>query len=628
MTSLDYRSLGLKVGLEIHQQLSAGKLFCSCPCELSDIIKRRFNRQLRPSQSEMGEVDQAALEEAQKKLRFTYESTPFDCIVEADEEPPHSVNNKAVRTTLIFSRMVDARPVDEIQFMRKIVIDGSNTTGFQRTALVSTKGKMKVGGKNIGIETICLEEDAARRIAEEDHNVVFRLDRLGIPLIEIATSPDIETPEETREVAERLGTLLRATRSVRRGIGSIREDINVSISGGARVEVKGVQELDLLPSYVHNEALRQLALIDVKKELSRHNIKEVQGGKIDISKLLSKTKSRVLSESLANGGIILVTLLQGFAGLLRPDERGVKRLGVDMAAHAKVAGVGGIFHSDELPGYGITEKEVEVIRSELGADKMDCFVMVADSAEKASAALDRVIERARQALVGVPEETRDPLPDGTTAYSRPLPGRERMYPETDVPPFPITNSLMLEVEKQLPEYPDEIIKRLREEHSLSKEQAETLVKNGYDIDFDGMIKAGISPKLAARTLIHTLPELESEGLDVSQLKLPILIDLLFRVESGAFAKEAVPMLLRRMVEQHEGIEEAIGRLDLSGVGESEVENVIDKLLEEKRALVLERGERCVSPLMGLVMKELRGKADGKLVNTMLLQKVRKILTES
>jgi len=272
MPSPDYRALGLKVGLEIHQQLSTGKLFCSCPCDLSEQVVKRFMRLLRPSQSEMGEIDRAALEEAQKNLRFTYESTPIDCLVEADEEPPHPVSGEAVRTTLILARMLDAHPVDEIEIMRKIVIDGSNTGGFQRTALIATDGSMEVDGKKISISNICLEEDAARRIKEEGREIVFRLDRLGIPLIEIATGPEIETPEEAKRVAERLGSLLRATRRVRRGIGSIREDLNVSITGGARGEIKGVQELYLLPQYVDNEVLRQGALIEVSRELSKRGI--------------------------------------------------------------------------------------------------------------------------------------------------------------------------------------------------------------------------------------------------------------------------------------------------------------------------------------------------------------------
>jgi len=622
-----YRSVGLMVGIEIHQQLSTGKLFCSCPCGLSEIVAKRFDRSLRPSVSEMGEIDRAALEEAQKRLRFTYEATDFDCLVEADEEPPHSASEKAIRTTLLFSRMVGATPIEEIQFMRKIVIDGSNTSGFQRTALVSMGGKLDVNGKSIGIDTVCLEEDAARRIAEEGQSVIFRIDRLGIPLIEIATAPDIKTPEEARDVAERLGALLRATKMVRRGIGSIREDLNVSIADGARVEIKGVQELALIPDYVEREVKRQQALIAARDELAKRGIKEVPDAKVDITKKLSKTGSRVIQKAISSGGVVLAVKLPGFSGLMRPDPDDVKRLGREMAFHAKVAGVGGLFHSDELPDYGITDDDVGMIRTAVGAGEGDGFALVADSAEKASAALDRVIARARQALVGVPEETRDPLPDGTSAYSRPLPGRARMYPETDVPPIKVGKEKIAEIERMIPELPESIVKRLQEKHSLSKEQAEALVKSGFDSLFDEMLAAGLPSKLVARTLINTMPELESEGLDVGLLTKEMLTDVISRVERGSFSKEGVPQLLKRMIECNERADDAMSALRLCGADNSQVEAVIDRILAEKRDFILERRERAAAPIMGLVMKELRGKADGKLLNELLTMKINKILGE-
>jgi len=622
-----YESIGLMVGIEIHQQLSTGKLFCSCPCGLSEVVSKRFDRALRPSLSEMGEIDRAALEEAQKRLRFTYEATEFDCLVEADEEPPHSASERAIRTTLLFSKMVGATPVDEIEFMRKIVIDGSNTSGFQRTALVSMNGKLEMDGKSIGIDTVCLEEDAARRIAEDGQNVIFRIDRLGIPLIEIATAPEMKTPEEVREVAERLGTLLRATRMVRRGIGSIREDLNVSIAGGARVEIKGVQELALIPDYVQKEIMRQQALIAVKEELGKRGVNEIPDSKVDVTARLSKSESRVLQKAVAGGGVILAVKLPGFSGLMRPDENDVKRLGREMAFHAKVAGVGGLFHSDELPDYGIADEEVRIVRTAIGAGDRDGFVIVADTKAKASAALDRVIARARQALAGVPEETRDPLPDGTSAYSRPLPGRARMYPETDVPPIKVTDEMMTQIDRLIPELPEGIVKRLQEKHSLSREQAEALVKSGFDSLFDEMLSAGLPSKLVARTLINTLPELEREGLDVGILTKEALADVLGRVDRGSFSKEGVPQLLKQMIEHEESADEAAEALRLCGASGSQIEEIMDRILADKRDFIIERRERAVAPIMGLVMKELRGKADGKLLNDLLTAKINKILGE-
>ncbi|MCJ2562739.1 MAG: Glu-tRNA(Gln) amidotransferase GatDE subunit E, partial [Candidatus Thermoplasmatota archaeon] len=211
---MDYAGLGLKVGLEIHQQVDTNKLFCDCPSELREDTSGSFMRRLRPTQSELGEVDRAAIEEARKKLKFIYQPLGTTCLVEADEEPPHRGNEAAIDVALEMALLLGAKPVDEIHFMRKIVIDGSNTAGFQRSALVAMNGRLEVGSKTIPIPMIGLEEDAARKIEQREDSVVYRLDRLGIPLVEISTGPVIESPEEAMKVALRLGSLLRATKKV------------------------------------------------------------------------------------------------------------------------------------------------------------------------------------------------------------------------------------------------------------------------------------------------------------------------------------------------------------------------------------------------------------------------------
>src|SRR5207244_9650315 len=232
-------ALGLRAGLGVHQQPATHKLSGEDGSALRDTADgQRFRRRLRPTQSERGEVDAAALEEAKRRLTFVYEATPNSCLVEADEEPPHPPNPEALDIALEIALLLDADPVNEVDFMRKIVIDGSNTAGFQRSGLVALDGRLEVNGKRIGVPTTLLEEDAARKLGESEAEVVYRLDRLGIPLVEIATTPNIETPEEAREVALAFGSLLRATRKVKRGIGTIREDVNVSIEGGARIEIK------------------------------------------------------------------------------------------------------------------------------------------------------------------------------------------------------------------------------------------------------------------------------------------------------------------------------------------------------------------------------------------------------
>ncbi len=272
---MDWDKLGLKMGLEIHQQLdSKSKLFCPCSCNLTDKeAEYEIFRNLRPTQSELGKIDRAAFEEARRKLRFKYQAYSQEtCLVEADEEPPHPLNEEAFELASIIASLLNMRIVDEFHTMRKQVIDGSNTGGFQRTGLVATDGFLETPHGKVKIENLCLEEDAARRIENTPDGVTFRLDRLGIPLVEITTDPSIHHPEQVKEVAYQLGQVLRSTR-VKRGLGTIRQDLNISINEGARVEIKGVQDLDLMPEMVEREVTRQIKLVEIREELKKRNAK-------------------------------------------------------------------------------------------------------------------------------------------------------------------------------------------------------------------------------------------------------------------------------------------------------------------------------------------------------------------
>jgi len=305
----------VKCGLEIHQQLATKKLFCDCDSELSDEVLYRFERVLRPTQSELGEIDRAALEESLKHRRFIYEVTPNSCLVEADEEPPHELNREALEIALKIALMLNAQILDEIHVMRKIVIDGSNTSGFQRTALIAVNGYLETSFGRIGIPTICLEEEAARKIEEDDDKVVYRLDRLGIPLVEISTSPDMKSGEEVREVAARIGYILRATKKVRRGVGTIRQDINISIGEG-RVEIKGASRLNMIPKWVNNEIERQKMLRDIARILQDRDAK-VEEKIYDLTDIFENTESRIIKNTLKRGGKILGIKLIGFQGVLK-----------------------------------------------------------------------------------------------------------------------------------------------------------------------------------------------------------------------------------------------------------------------------------------------------------------------
>jgi Glu-tRNA(Gln) amidotransferase subunit E-like FAD-binding protein len=269
MAELNYKELGLKCGIECHQQLEGHKLFCNCLTEIrKDNPDFKIIRRLRASAGEEGKVDQAALHEQKKQKYFVYQGyNDINCDVEVDEEPPHPINQEALKAALMVAKMLNCEIVDEIQVMRKTVIDGSNTSGFQRTMLIGMHGFVEVNNKKIGIDTICLEEEACQIIERKKEYDAYNLSRLGIPLIEIATKPDISTPEEAKEVAAKLGMILRSTGACKRGIGTIRQDINLSIKAGARIEIKGFQDLRSIPKIMNYEIERQLKLIKQGKKV-------------------------------------------------------------------------------------------------------------------------------------------------------------------------------------------------------------------------------------------------------------------------------------------------------------------------------------------------------------------------
>ncbi|MCX9013861.1 MAG: Glu-tRNA(Gln) amidotransferase subunit GatE, partial [Candidatus Methanoperedens sp.] len=359
--SHDYRALGLKSGLEIHQQLDTKeKLFCGCPTILRDTKDSIFEffRYLRPTQSEMGMVDRAALEEVKVTRKFIYKAYDTTCLVENDEEPPRELNPEAVNLALMIGRMLNMSIVNELYTMRKIVIDGSNTSGFQRTGLVATDGYLESKEGRVGVDVLCLEEEAAQKVEDMGDSVLYSLDRLGIPLVEIGTAPDIVSPKHAREVAELIGMILRSTGRVKRGLGTIRQDINVSIAEGARVEVKGVQALDLIETIVEREVTRQVALLGIKKELKEQGA-SVSDNIVDVSQLFANSGSKVIKKAIDKKGVVLAVNLPGFSGIVGRELQPGRRLGTEFSDRAKKSGVGGIFHTDELPNYGITEEEIK-----------------------------------------------------------------------------------------------------------------------------------------------------------------------------------------------------------------------------------------------------------------------------
>ena len=630
-----YAKLGLMVGLELHQQLDTKrKLFCHCPTTIrEEDPDGSFVRRLRPTQSEMGEVDPAALFEFQRNKRFCYEYyNDTTCLVEADEEPPHDLCEEAVDICLTMSEFLKSSPVDEIHPMRKIVIDGSNTTGFQRTTIIANGGIVIVGDKKIGIQTICLEEDAARKIADDDKNNmrIYRLDRLGIPLIEIATDPDIRTPDEAQEVALALGLLLRSTGNVKRGLGTIRQDVNVSIKDGAIIEIKGFQQLDMLSTLVEYEAQRQEKLLEIKDTLKARGIstKDIKSKIVDITSVFEKSDSKVIKQAIKTGGVVYAVKLPGFANLIGIEVQPNRRLGTELSDYAKFwGGVGGIFHTDELPKYGITDSDVSQVRKLVHANEEDAVVLVASSKEKCKDALESVIERARSAIEGVPAETRTPLPDGTSKYARPRPGSSRMYPETDVRPVKVTESLLKRIKKNMPETIEHREKRFIKEYELSPDLAYQITRSQNLDLFEQIVKeTKVSPTLIAATLENTVVSLHRDSVPTENLTDRHFLTMFHSIAKREISTEAIPTILSFFAEKPKSsIEKAIESTGLVMASSGEVEDIIKKIVSEREEFIREQGERSVGGLMGIAMQELRGKADGKTVKELLEKEVQTLL---
>ena len=572
--------MALKAGLEIHQQLNCGKLFCNC--DASDIGKNLlFRRKLHATSSEMGEVDIAAKTE-QIKL-FTYYNKSCNCLIYADEEPPRGPNEDAVRIALQFAKLVGAKVVEEMHFMRKVVVDGSNTSGFQRTGLIATGGEIEYNGKILELDQLCLEEDSCRH-GDENHE--YLLDRLGIPLLEITTKPQLNDSKDVQSAAKAIGRLLRAC-NVRRGLGTIRQDVNVSVNNGQRVELKGFQDLSSMPKVVENEVKRQTTLNKIEK------------GNIDKVTVVNDCFKEKKEFALA----LRIDDWKGILGNKNSPKNHV-RMGKELADYAKRAGMNGIMHSDELPAYGIDGDETNRIKRKLKCKENDAFILIFGEEKKVKNAMNLMIERIR--TKGVPAEVRKVTPENLTKYLRPMPGASRMYPETDIAPFQISG---INVSK--PKTLDEREKNL----PLNDEESKQLVNRELDEKFNYLNDKYEIPKLISRILLHTLPQLKDEGENISMGDLEKVL-VLFK--DGVLVKEGIPYALIQS-SNNEEIKINSGNID------DEVSEFIDDLIKDKVQFIKERGMGAVGALMGPVMSEFRGKMDGGDINKILMKKIEEIL---
>ncbi|MCX8174657.1 MAG: Glu-tRNA(Gln) amidotransferase subunit GatE [Candidatus Micrarchaeota archaeon] len=580
----------MKCGIEIHQRIAGRKLFCNCvPLEEPQGEKAAFSRYLHAVRSELGELDAAARLEQMRGRRIIYEAPLCSsCLVEADEEPPHSLNPEALFAVLVFCSLLSSKPVDEVHIMRKNVIDGSNTSGFQRTAIVGIGGVVKTSFGQVPIETVCIEEESAGILpSQKESTAGYELSRLGIPLVEIATAPVFSSGRQAQEAALAIGSLLRKTGLVCRGIGTIRQDINVSIPGGARVEIKGVQELSMIEKTVELEAERQKALLSIIEALKqRPQPLCFDEAFVDLTEIFSETSCQLISKSAKSGARVFGLRLPSHEGLLGTKIAPDRRYGTELADYARTAGVRGLVHSDEeLSKYGLSDDEIAEVRMALSVQKGDAFVLVVGEAKKAQMALGEVLRRAK--MLSLPEETRKANPDGTSSYLRPLPGRARMYPETDIPPVEITAEMLADCAwavKQLlreEEEKESLLSSIPQELSKQLSSARGLL--GGDLPnpelsaFCSAIKAGVEPKLAASAITNVLQALKREGADTKKISQERLLDALLAVKQGSVAKAALGEVLREMCASPQASAlQAAKKLDLLRISGKELEALLQK----------------------------------------------------
>lgn len=624
-----FRNLGLKCGLEIHQQLNTDKkLFCRCKAVMhKDKPSAVILRHMRPTLSELGEYDGTALMEFKTKKNVFYQLyNDTVCTYEMDDTPPFHLNRQALDIALEIALLLNCSIVDEIHISRKQYLDGSIPTGFQRTGIIGVDGWIPYKNRKIGIIQLGLEEDACREISDIGHNITFKTDRLSIPLVEVVTSPDIQTPTEAGEVAALIGRLLRSTRKVRRGLGSIRQDVNVSIEGGTRVELKGVPKLQYIAKAVANEARRQKVLLDIRDELRLRGITEgtFHSEYRDVTAIFKNTRCEQFQKIIKNKGRIYGIILRLFAGMLDNQMQQDKTFGDEIAGRIRVIAcldvMPNIVYSTHFNEFGLTLKEINLLENFLNAKSTDTIVLVWGNETDTKTAVEEIKIRAIEATLGIPSETRQVFPDGSNDFERILPGPDRMYPDTDSPPTPISGITLKRIKKNLPKPLWDREKRLRNLklpntliQSLSISQRFQVFKNIVE-------KLDVNPVLVAVTLEEKLKWIRRKGRNVDLILDKSLYQLFEMLSKNKFSKEAIPPLLEFLADNpNKSVTNAITELDIRPMSMKTLQKVVDNVVVKYSNPP--KNNLQFKPVMGQVMKVARNRIDGKIVKDMVVTKI-------
>ncbi|MDH7513010.1 MAG: Glu-tRNA(Gln) amidotransferase subunit GatE [Clostridiales bacterium] len=621
----DYLEMGFMSGLEIHQQIrTEKKLFCRCPAgDYYEDYHAEVLRHMRPTLSELGEYDGTALMEFKTRKEIVYQLHRANvCTYEMDDTPPFELNQEALDIALEVALLLNCNIVGELHISRKQYLDGSIPAGFQRTTILGTDGWVPYKDRKINIRQLGLEEDACRQVSDRGHRRVYKTDRLSIPLIETVTYPDMRAPWEVAEVAELLRELARSTGKVRKGIGRARQDVNVSVEGGTRVEIKGVHRIPYIPRLTHFEALRQWNLLELRDELRKRGVTKetLKSSVAKAAAVLKNTNFPPIRQAIDRGWRVMAVGLGEFKGLLTFPLQPARDLASEISDRVRVIAcldeLPNIIHS-EMKDSPLSSSEWREVSAILGLKKNDVSVIVWGDDRDSETAVGEIIIRAGEAADGIPNETRQAFPSGTNGFERILPGPDRMYPDTDMPPVPLAEERIERAKARLPLTPWERRERYRK-LGLSREIIKDLVTDHRAGLFEKAVESlPIKPSLAAVVVSQMMKHLQRKGFPVSRLADGSLFDLLRLYSQGGFAREAFPDVMKAMSADGKSPQEVVQELGLSQLDEEDVEEIVAGILKVYSNLEPKDPVKKFRHLMGVLMAGLRGRTPGEKVASTL-----------
>ncbi|MBU4272078.1 MAG: Glu-tRNA(Gln) amidotransferase subunit GatE [Planctomycetes bacterium] len=571
LDSLDYQAVGLISGLEVHQQLmTREKLFCRCPAGLyTETHDGEVLRHMRPTLSELGEYDGTALMEFKTKKEIVYLLNRQNvCTYEMDDTPPFLVNQEAIDVAIELCLAMNMDVIDEVHIARKQYLDGSIPTGFQRTAIVGVNGWMPFKGRRLTITHVSVEEDSCREVEDKGHQIIWRTDRLGMPLTETVTGPELFTPQEVREAILLCGLLARSTGRVRTGIGASRQDVNVSVRGGDRCEIKGVPRAGLAVKLVHNEALRQCNLLKIREELHRRGLRTPDSVRMtahDVSDVCATADLGFMQRALQAGGKVYAVNIAGVEGLAQhptqPDTIFLDELRGRVRVIACLDEAPIVLSGAAMPEFPDKHGILERLRKRVNPGGNDDFFIVFGPEEDCRTAAEEIRIRFADATAGVPKETRQALVGGLTTFERILPGPDRMYPDTDSPPTRITQQRMEEIRSRLKPPPWERIERYMS-WRVPEETAYYLIRRGGAEIVDAVVeKTGADGLLAGIVIGQQYKALQRSGVPVQRLGVSEWVQVFDLYTDGRIPREAIPAVASTMAQDGldaEGASAALG----------------------------------------------------------------------